>query len=53
MNLGAESRMVFFVHMMLFDHDTETSMCIGETGIVTEHGYERVTHAPRMPIEVH
>ncbi len=48
-----ESGMVFFLHMMLFDRDTETSMCIGETAIVGKHGCERVTHVPRVPIEVH
>jgi Xaa-Pro dipeptidase len=44
--------MVFFLHMMLFDRASATSMCIGETAIVGEHGCERVTHVPREPIEV-
>jgi Xaa-Pro dipeptidase len=47
-----EPGMVFFLHMMLFDRDTETSMCIGETAIVGDDGCERVTHVPRAPIEV-
>jgi len=48
-----EAGMVFFLHMMLFDRDTDASMCIGETAIVAEHGCERVTHVPRTPIEMH
>lgn len=47
-----EPGMVFFLHMMLFDRDSGTSMCIGETAIVGERACERVTHVPRVPIEV-
>lgn len=47
-----EQGMVFFLHMVLFDRNTETSMCIGETAIVGHDGCERVTHVPRVPIEV-
>lgn len=46
-----EPGMVFFLHMMLFDRDTQKSMCIGETAIVGDDGCERITHVPRVPIE--
>lgn len=40
-------RMVFFMHMILLNSQTGLSMSLGETSIVTEHGCEPVTHAPR------
>lgn len=47
-----EPGMVFFLHMILFDRDSGTGMCIGETAIVGENGPERVNHVPRTPIEI-
>ncbi|MEM7405351.1 MAG: Xaa-Pro peptidase family protein [Pseudomonadota bacterium] len=39
--------MVFFLHMILFEAESGTSMCLGETAIVTQAGCERVNHLPR------
>jgi Xaa-Pro dipeptidase len=39
--------MVFFLHMILVDSATGLAMSLGETGIVTEAGFEPVCHAPR------
>jgi Xaa-Pro dipeptidase len=40
--------MVFFLHMILVDNTTGLAMSLGETGIVTETGFEPVCHAPRQ-----
>ena len=40
--------MVFFIHMILLHSRTGLSMSLGETSIVTRHGAEPVTHAPRV-----
>jgi Xaa-Pro dipeptidase len=40
--------MVFFLHMILVDNATGLAMSLGETGIVTETGFEPVCHAPRQ-----
>lgn len=45
-----QAGMTFFLHMILFDRETGTSMCIGETAIVEADGCERVTHVPRTVI---
>ncbi len=39
--------MVFFLHMILVDGAAGLAMSLGETGIVTEAGFEPVCHAPR------
>ncbi len=39
--------MVFFLHMILVDGEAGLAMSLGETGIVTEAGFEPVCHAPR------
>ncbi len=39
--------MVFFMHMILVDNAAGLAMSLGETGIVTETGFEPVCHAPR------
>ncbi len=39
--------MVFFLHMILVDSEAGLAMSLGETGIVTEAGFEPVCHAPR------
>jgi Xaa-Pro dipeptidase len=35
--------MVFFLHMILMDSDSETAMCLGRTSLVHESGAEPVT----------
>ncbi len=40
--------MVFFMHMILVDSAAGLAMSLGETGIVTEAGFELVCHAPRQ-----
>ncbi len=41
--------MVFFLHMILMDSDTETAMCLGRTSLVTETGSEPLSrHALEM-----
>ena len=40
--------MVFFLHMILVDSAAGLAMSLGETGIVTEAGFEPVCHAPRQ-----
>jgi len=42
--------MVFFLHMILVDSAAGLTMSLGETGIVTETGFEPVCHAPRKLI---
>jgi Xaa-Pro dipeptidase len=39
--------MVFFLHMILVDSGAGLAMSLGETGIVTEAGFEPVCRAPR------
>ena len=34
--------MVFFMHMILMDSDTELAMNLGETYLITENGNERL-----------
>jgi len=41
--------MVFFLHMILMDSDTETAMTLGRTSIVTETGAEPLG---RMPLDL-
>lgn len=41
-----EPNMVFFLHMVILDHDSGLAMSAGETSIVTEDECEQVTHAP-------
>jgi len=43
-----EPGMVFFLHMILVDSAAGLAMSLGETGIVTEAGFEPVCHAPRQ-----
>ena len=38
--------MVFFLHMILVDSEAGLAMSLGETGLVTEAGFEPVCHAP-------
>ncbi len=41
--------MVFFLHMILMDSDTDTAMCLGRTSLVTETGSEPLSrHALKM-----
>ena len=47
-----EAGMVFFLHMILLDKKSGSSMCIGETAIVTDNECERVNHIPREVIVV-
>lgn len=42
-----ETGMVFFLHMILFDEVSGTSMCLGETAIVGSDACERINHLPR------
>lgn len=35
--------MVFFLHMIIMDSDTETAMCLGRTSLVTETGSESLS----------
>ncbi|WP_108663094.1 M24 family metallopeptidase [Acuticoccus kandeliae] len=46
-----DTGMVFFLHMTLFDRESGSSMCLGETAIVGERGCEAVNHVPREVIE--
>ena len=39
-----EPGMVLFLHMILMDSDSGTAMCPGQTVIVTEGGYEPLSH---------
>jgi Xaa-Pro dipeptidase len=39
--------MVFFLHMILLNSDTGLTMSLGETAIITEAGWEPISHAPR------
>ena len=41
--------MVFFLHMILMDSDSETAMCLGRTSLVTETGAEPLS---RMPLDM-
>ena len=45
----AEPGMVFFLHMILMDSDTQTAMCLGRTSLVTETGSEPLS---RLPLEM-
>jgi Xaa-Pro dipeptidase len=47
-----EPGMIFFLHMILFDRNTGTSMGLGETMIVRESGGESVNSVPRNIIEI-
>ncbi|MGV6875245.1 M24 family metallopeptidase [Pseudochelatococcus sp. B33] len=47
-----EPGMVFFLHMILFDGTTSTSMGLGETTIVGENGGEAVNSVPRAIINM-
>ena len=47
-----EPGMVFFLHMILFDRATGTSMGLGETTIVGDDGCEAVNSVPRTVIVV-
>jgi Xaa-Pro dipeptidase len=38
--------MVFFVHMILLNSNTGLSMSLGETALITESGFERLSNAP-------
>jgi len=42
----AESGMVFFLHMILLDSDTEAAMCPGQTVVVGERGNEVLSAMP-------
>lgn len=44
-----EPGMVFFLHMILMDSDTNTAMTLGRTSLVTEGGSEPLS---RMPLEL-
>jgi len=44
-----ESGMVFFLHMILMDSDTQTAMCLGRTSLVTDAGAEALS---RLPMEM-
>ena len=39
----AEPNMVFFLHMILMNSDTQQAMCFGHTAVVTEKGYEALS----------
>jgi Xaa-Pro dipeptidase len=39
--------MVFFVHMILLNSNTGLSMSLGETALITESGFERLSNGPR------
>ncbi len=41
--------MVFFLHMILMNSDTQRAMTLGQSVIVTESGYEPLSH---MPLEL-
>ncbi|SLN64901.1 M24 family metallopeptidase [Oceanibacterium hippocampi] len=43
--------MVFFMHMILVDHDRGLAMSLGETALVTERGCETLTRMPRELVE--
>jgi Xaa-Pro dipeptidase len=45
----AEPNMVFFLHMILMDSETETAMCFGHTVQVTETGCEALS---RMDLDL-
>jgi Xaa-Pro dipeptidase len=45
----AEANMVFFLHMILMDSDTETAMCVGHTVQVTDSGCETLS---RMDLDL-
>ena len=42
----AVPNMIFFLHIILMDSETETAMTTGETLLVTVHGCERLSKAP-------
>ena len=42
----AEKNMVFFLHMILMDSDTNHAMCFGHTVVVTEAGCEVLSRRP-------
>jgi Xaa-Pro dipeptidase len=44
-----EPGMVFFIHMILMDSDTQTAMCLGRTSLVIDGGSEPLS---RMPLEM-
>ncbi len=44
-----QSGMVFFLHMILMDSDSNTAMTLGRTSLVTETGAEALS---RMPLEM-
>ncbi|MEM9765116.1 MAG: Xaa-Pro peptidase family protein [Pseudomonadota bacterium] len=44
-----EPGMVFFLHMILMDSDSETAMCLGRSALVTEKGAEPLS---TMPLEI-
>ena len=44
-----ESGMVFFLHMILMDSDTQSAMCLGRTSLVTDAGAEALS---RLPLEM-
>jgi Xaa-Pro dipeptidase len=44
--------MVFFMHMILIDHDRGLAMSLGETALVTENGSEALTRLPREMVEL-
>jgi Xaa-Pro dipeptidase len=44
-----EPGMVFFLHMILMDSNTETAMCLGRTSLVTDSGSESLS---RLPLEM-
>jgi Xaa-Pro dipeptidase len=41
-----EPGMVFFLHMILMDSDSDTAMCLGRTSVVGETGAEPLSKAP-------
>jgi Xaa-Pro dipeptidase len=41
----AEPEMVFFLHMILMDSDTQTAMALGHSVRVTETGSERLSRS--------
>jgi Xaa-Pro dipeptidase len=42
----AEPNMIFFLHMILMNSDTNRAMTLGQTVRVTETGCERLSRAP-------
>jgi len=41
-----EKNMVFFLHMILMDSDSDNAMCFGHTVLVNENGCERLSRHP-------